>query len=282
MCQFDEVWNYISSKGSSQAQVLKVRSEVLFAILGAPLFHTWLGARIDEVTTCSDASQTGGAVAIARSLTVDGKGFLEIQERTNMPMEVPIVVISLFNGIGGAARCYDVAGVKVRAFLACDIHKPSNRTTARRWPDTIFWEDVRTLTKEKLRELLEHVEDFEEIHAWAGFPCVDLSSVRANRMNLEGKSSGLIREAHAVFQACRVISLLKMSQAWITRQGTRSANCLESSHIRLTLVNKYLILGLAIAGPHFEWRCFLIYISEREKVFMRSGWKANGPSHLNG
>ena len=147
MCQFDEVWNYISSKGSSQAQVLKVRSEVLFAILGAPLFHTWLGARIDEVTTCSDASQTGGAVAIARSLTVDGKGFLEIQERTNMPMEVPIVVISLFNGIGGAARCYDVAGVKVRAFLACDIHKPSNRTTARRWPDTIFGKMLGLLPK---------------------------------------------------------------------------------------------------------------------------------------
>ncbi|CAK9061007.1 unnamed protein product [Durusdinium trenchii] len=96
-------------------------------------------------------------------------------------------------------RCYDVAGVKVKAYLACDIHKPANRTMARRWPDTIFWDDVKTLTLDRLRELLEHVEDFEEVHVWAGFPCVDLSSVRANRLNLEGKSSGLIREAVRIF-----------------------------------------------------------------------------------
>ena len=92
-----------------------------------------------------------------------------------------------------------MAGVKVKAYLACDIRKPANRTMARRWPDTIFWDDVKTLTLDKLRELLEHVEDFEEVHLWAGFPCVDLSSVRANRLNLEGKSSGLIREAVRIF-----------------------------------------------------------------------------------
>ena len=33
---------------------------------------------------------------------------------------------------------------------------------------------------------------------WAGFPCVDLSSARANRRNLEGQSSSLIFEAERV------------------------------------------------------------------------------------
>lgn len=47
------------------------------------------------------------------------------------------------------------------------------------------------------------MEDLEEIHAWAGFPCVDLSSVRTNRLNLEGRCSGLIREAINVFDVCR-------------------------------------------------------------------------------
>lgn len=31
----------------------------------------------------------------------------------------------------------------------------------------------------------------EEVHLWGGFPCVDLSAVKYNRMNLEGPSSGL-------------------------------------------------------------------------------------------
>ena len=199
MCQFDAVWAYISSKHPRARQIEEVRQELLFAVLGTPLFHTWLGSRIDEVITCSDASQKGGAIAISRSLSMEGEGFLESQNQKNHPLAIPVLVISLFNGIGGAARCYDVAGVKVKAYLACDIHKPANRTMARRWPDTIFWDDVKTLTLDKLRELLEHVEDFEEVHLWAGFPCVDLSSVRANRLNLEGKSSGLIREAVRIF-----------------------------------------------------------------------------------
>ena len=172
---------------------------------GDPLFHTWLGARVDEAITCSDASLRGGAVAISRALTSAGKAFVASQRPQNSPQPIPVVVVSLFNGIGGAARCYDICGVEVVAYIACDIHKPSNRVVSRRWPNTIFWDDVRELDKEVLKELLSGVEDFSEIHGWAGFPCVDLSSVRANRRNLAGASSGLIFEALRVFEDCRAL-----------------------------------------------------------------------------
>lgn len=121
MCHFDEVWHYISSKVCPPGMADRVRIELPFAVFGTPLFHTWLGTKVDDVTTCSDASQTGGAIAIARELSPQGKGFMTSQERQNLPMEVPILVVSLFNGIGGAARRYDVAGVRVRAMLACDM-----------------------------------------------------------------------------------------------------------------------------------------------------------------
>ena len=93
--------------------------------------------------------------------------------------QIPVVVVSLFNGIGGAFRCYDIAGVRVLGAIACDIHKPANRVTARRWPHVVFCEDIRELHSEFLQEHLDSFGDFKEIHLWAGFPCVDVSSVRA-------------------------------------------------------------------------------------------------------
>ena len=57
MCHFDEVWHYISSKVCPPGMADRVRIELPFAVFGTPLFHTWLGTKVDDVTTCSDASQ---------------------------------------------------------------------------------------------------------------------------------------------------------------------------------------------------------------------------------
>ena len=42
--------------------------------------------------------------------------------------------------------------------------------------------------------------DFEEIHVWCGFPCVDLSAVKSGRKNLSGEHSSLIYEAVRVMK----------------------------------------------------------------------------------
>lgn len=56
---------------------------------------------------------------------------------------------------------------------------------------------------EVLRRILDEAPPFCEIHVWAGFPCVDLSSAKAYRRNLAGARSSLI------FEAIRVIDELK-------------------------------------------------------------------------
>ena len=45
--------------------------------------------------------------------------------------------------------------------------------------------------------------DVKEIHLWAGFPCVDLSSAKAGREGLAGAQSGLF------YKVVRIIKLLK-------------------------------------------------------------------------
>ena len=91
-----------------------------------------------------------------------------------------------------------MAGVKVKGVIFADIHKPANRVYNRRWPGGYGFADVKELRGRALEDCLMELEPFEEIHLWAGFPCVDLSSVRAYRKNLEGPSSSLIHEAGRV------------------------------------------------------------------------------------
>lgn len=42
--------------------------------------------------------------------------------------------------------------------------------------------------------------EVEEIHLWAGFPCVDLSSAKAYRMKLQGSQSSLFFEVLRVWE----------------------------------------------------------------------------------
>lgn len=104
------------------------------------------------------------------------------------------VVLSLFNGIGGAFRCYDICGVRPLVRIAFDTCKESNRVTQKRWPDTLIYLDVRDLGPKLAKEWRLKFGDIEKIHVWGGFPCVDLSSAKAYRQNLEGPGSSLFWE----------------------------------------------------------------------------------------
>ena len=47
---------------------------------------------------------------------------------------IPVLLISLFNGIGGAFRCYDILGVEPLGRIAVELDAAANRVTQRRWP----------------------------------------------------------------------------------------------------------------------------------------------------
>ena len=62
---------------------------------------------------------------------------------------------------------------------------------AKAWPGTIFVLDVEVIDYQTVQEWSLKFPSVEEIHLWAGFPCVDLSAVKFGRLNLEGPGSKL-------------------------------------------------------------------------------------------
>lgn len=191
----------MKKRGSS---VVGVRRELFRAICLSPLFFTSLSAGISPCITASDASGTGGAWATSSSLTDEGKNFVEAIHLLEEEGEcAPILVISLFNGIGGAFRCYDVAGIPVAGRISFDISREANRVTSKAWPSALIYQDVKSITPKLVEEWSLKFTTIEEVHVWAGFPCVDLSSVRADRLNLEGPQSRLVHEIPRVVGLCK-------------------------------------------------------------------------------
>eukprot|EP00438_Fugacium_kawagutii_P032920 Skav205027 [mRNA] locus=scaffold6308:1300:5659:- [translate_table: standard] len=185
-------WEAIEAKWPTWAQVRRLHSEVLALACALPLLQCDLTATYDPEVTCSDASERGGACALATSLTTCGEQFSnQISRPPLQPIALPILVVSVFNGIGGAFRLYDVLGIRVMGRISIDICKEANRTTRTTWGDVRELHDVRDVDEEEIKRWACDFPRAQEVHVYAGFPCIHLSSVRAFRQNLSGEGSNL-------------------------------------------------------------------------------------------
>ena len=193
MSMLQDVWTMISGKmKQKKTSVISCRREIFLLIMLCPLFHSNLGASVSKVVTASDASNTGGACVISKNLTDSGWDFfraMSVQEKSSGAH--PILLVSLFNGIGGCFRCYDIAGIEVQGRISIDISKYANRVVSTTWPGTIILLDVKDVDYNTAQQWAMKFPSVEEVHLWAGFPCVDLSSVKSGRFNLEGPASSL-------------------------------------------------------------------------------------------
>eukprot|EP00435_Cladocopium_sp_Y103_P071136 s597_g36.t2 len=204
MTILDKTWSFVGGKvrmGTEMRSLIK--AEFFSLSLLSPVLHCNLAAGICPHVICTDASESGGSVEFSSELTEEGLDFLGAMEKIERSHErgpQPILLISLFNGIGGAFRAYDVAGITPVARVAVDLDEGANRVTTRRWPGTVLIKDVRSIDRELVRSWSLKWLQVSEIHLWAGWPCVDLSSVKFNRLNLEGPQSSLFWEIPRIKQ----------------------------------------------------------------------------------
>ena len=97
-------------------------------------------------------------------------------------------VLDLFSGIGGFSLGLERAGMRTVAF--CEIEPFCRSVLRRHWPDVPAYDDIRTLTAERLA-----ADGIAADVLCGGFPCQDVSSAASNRATgLAGDRSGLWKE----------------------------------------------------------------------------------------
>src|SRR5512139_2412547 len=105
-------------------------------------------------------------------------------------------VLDLFSGIGGFSLGLERAGMRTVAF--CEIDPFCRRVLAKHWPDVPCYDDVRTVTADRLRT--DGIGPIDAI--CGGFPCQDIS-LAGKGAGLDGKRSGLW------FEYARIIGELR-------------------------------------------------------------------------
>ena len=198
MSFLQQTWKFISSSGAITSSLrCAVKAEFLALVCMAPVLHCNLGASISEHLICTDASEKAGSIEVAHELTAEGRDFLggvESKKADIKDTPAELLLISLFNGIGGAFRAYDLLGVEPAGRIAVELDDAANRVTTRRWPGVTLVKDVRSIDRAMVRQWSLKYLKVAEIHLWAGWPCVDLSAVKYGRKNLEGEHSSLFWE----------------------------------------------------------------------------------------
>ena len=96
-------------------------------------------------------------------------------------------VLDLFSGIGGFSLGLERAGLSTVAF--CEIEEYPRRVLAQHWPDVPIYNDVTTLTKERLDN-----DGISVDVICGGFPCQDISLAGEQQGISEDTRSGLWSE----------------------------------------------------------------------------------------
>ena len=139
-------------------------------------------------------------------------------------------VLDLFSGIGGFSLGLERAGMRTVAF--CEIEPFCRRVLAKHWPHVPCYDDVRTLTADRL-----HADGITVDVICGGFPCQDIS-VAGRGAGLAGERSGLW------FEYARLIGELRPRYVIVENVAALLSRGLAE------------VLGtLASLGFDAEWHC---------------------------
>lgn len=110
-------------------------------------------------------------------------------------------VLDLFSGIGGFSLGLERSGgFETVAF--CEIEAFPRKVLAKHWPEVPIYEDVRTLTAERLA-----ADGIAVDVITGGFPCQDLST-SGSGLGLNGERSGLWREYFRLIRELRPVYVI--------------------------------------------------------------------------
>jgi DNA (cytosine-5)-methyltransferase 1 len=165
-------------------------------------------------------------------------------------------VLDLFSGIGGFSLGLERAGMRTVAF--CEIDPYCQRVLRRHWPSVPCYDDVRSLTAERLR-----ADGIAADVIAGGFPCQDISEA-GKGIGIDGERSGLWVEYARIIGDVRPYFVI-----------------VENTAVLLTRGLQRVIGDLASVGYDAEWSiisaCALGAPHPRERMFVvaypQSGWR---------
>ena len=184
---------------------------------------TTLRSPVDGVPVCTDACESGGGACEGVELNTvwhefwqqelraakDGAQVLNsgITQSRHVAACGPLLVVSLFDGVGGLMQSLRLLGAPVIVFISIECKLECRRVVRKNFDVTLEYSYVEAVSDMVVASWFDKFGDLPVLWA-AGSPCQNLSSLRgSDRLGLDGNKSVLFWEVP------RVLRLLKTTFA---------------------------------------------------------------------
>jgi len=174
-------------------------------------------------------------------------------------------VLDLFSGIGGFSLGLERAGMRTVAF--CEIDPCCRAVLKKHWPDVPRYEDVRTLTKQRL-----DADGISVDLIAGGFPCQDISVAGAGA-GINGERSGLWSEYARIIGEVRPRYVIVENVAALLGRGLDRVLG-DLAALRFD-AEWHCIPASAIGAPHRRDRVWII--AHPTKLFICGGRSERKP-----
>src|SRR5215471_8830097 len=170
-------------------------------------------------------------------------------------------VLDLFSGIGSFSLGLERAGMQTVAF--CEQDAFCRRVLAKHWPEVRCYDDVRSLTADRLR-----ADGISVDVICGGFPCTDIS-VAGRGAGITGPQSGLWSEFARLIGELRPRYALVENVAALVGRGLERVLCDLAA---LGFDAEWQIISAADVGaPHLRQRIWIVAYPARNSEPCQQG-----------
>lgn len=164
--------------------------------------------------------------------------------------------LSLFSGIGGIDLAAEWAGIKTVAF--CEREPFPQKVLKKHWPDVPIYDDVCTLTKERLEE--DGIGTIELIHG--GYPCQPFS--------VAGERKGSEDDRHLWPEVKRLLETIR--PRWFVGENVAGHITLGLDEVLSDLASinyttqSFVIPACGVGADHKRERIFIVAYTNEQHV----------------
>ncbi|CAK0832761.1 unnamed protein product [Prorocentrum cordatum] len=169
---FVNAWKWLASGRSGGPITVGVAEDLLIAAALAPLSVAGMRLTVDHLATASDASEAAGAIVYSQGLSDMGRALGARGPRALDPAcEEAVALISVFSGIDGARRTFEILGRAPAAHQSFEVDAEAARVARRAPPSTVHLGDVTAADPAHLARLLRDHGRIAKVIVIGGVPC---------------------------------------------------------------------------------------------------------------
>jgi site-specific DNA-cytosine methylase len=116
------------------------------------------------------------------------------------PPEESLVLVSTFDGIGGARRALELLGIKPALFLSSETDEECAEIVSREWTEVKDCGDITQLEVEEMKHMIDQHPGITQGLVSGGFPCQPFSSLNPSSGGFDDPRSDLFERLCELFE----------------------------------------------------------------------------------